>query len=305
MKTGLGIDAGGTLTKLVAVDAAGNALKEASFPTFVSAGPKDFVARLASEVRAFERALGTKTAGAGMAIAGDVDPKAGRVRRSPNLASFERFPLRAAVSKALGRPLQMHNDANMAAYGAYALELGRKKEHVVAVTLGTGVGGGAVSHGRLIEGSTGSALELGHCTVEHPGGRRCSCGARGHLEAYAGSYGILGLYRDLAKKAAREPKEVAEAASGGDAAALAVWQRVGEALAVGVGNLIYLLNPDAVVFTGGVADAGDLYLEPMRRAFARETFRGPFGRVRLRVARRRGLGALGAAAYALDASRRL
>ncbi|OIO11382.1 MAG: hypothetical protein AUJ52_02125 [Elusimicrobia bacterium CG1_02_63_36] len=305
MKAGLGIDAGGTLTKLVAVSKSGRTLKEASFPTFVSAGPKDFVARLAAEVRAFERGLGGLSGPAGMAIAGDVDPKAGRIRRSPNLTSFEGYPLRAAVRRALRRPVEMHNDANMAAYGAYALEFGRRKEHVAVVTLGTGVGGGAVSHGRLIEGGSGSALELGHTRVENPGGRRCSCGARGHLEAYAGSYGILGLYKDLSKKTAHEPKEVAEAARRGERAAKAVWNQVGEALAVGVGNLVYLFNPDAVVFTGGVAEAGELYLEPLRAAFARETFRGPFGRVRVSVARRRGLGASGAAAYALDAARRL
>jgi glucokinase len=303
MNAGLGVDAGGTLTKLVAVTGSGRLIGEGEFPTLPEEGPKAFVRRLSREVRSFERGLGADLKAVGMAIAGDVDPSAGRIRRSPNLSRFERFPLRDALRRALRRPVELHNDANMAAWGAYAVGSGRKKRHVAAITLGTGVGGGAVSDGKLLEGATGSALELGHTRVEFPGGRRCSCGARGHLEAYAGSYGILSLYREFSGRRVAEPKDVSEAAARGDRAARKAWRIAGEALAVGAANLVYLFNPDEIVFTGGVSRAGKLFLDPIRRAFKKESFRGPFGRVRLRVSRLKGLGALGAAAYALDAAR--
>jgi len=219
------------------------------------------------------------------------------------MESFEGFALRDSVRRVLRRPVQLHNDANMAAWGAYALELGRKQKNVAAVTLGTGVGGGAVVDGKLLTGATGSALEFGHTRVSSPRGRRCSCGGVGHLEAYAGSYGILGIYRSLSKKKLESPKAVADAAARGDRFAKETWRRVGEALAIGAANLVYILNPETIVFTGGVSDAGELFLDPIRKAFEKESFRGPFGCVRLRIARRKGLGALGAAVYALDASR--
>ncbi len=302
--TGLGIDTGGTLTKLVLMTREGKLLGQASFDTDKGDGPRGFVKRLGSEVRSLERKLGRKASAAAMAVAGDVDPEAGRIRRWANMESLEGFPLRAAVRRELDRPVELHNDANMAAWGAFALELGRKQKNVAVITLGTGVGGGAVIDGRLLTGATGSALEFGHTRVASPGGRRCSCGGVGHLEAYAGSYGILGLYRSLSKKGVNSPKDVADAAARGERAAKQTWSRVGEALSVGAANLVYLLNPETIVFTGGVSRAGNLLLDPIRKAFEKESFRGPFGRVRLRVSRRKGLGALGAAAYALDAARR-
>ncbi|PCI35877.1 MAG: hypothetical protein COB53_10575 [Elusimicrobia bacterium] len=302
--TGLGIDAGGTLTKLVAATREGKVLGEAAFPTESGLGPRGFVKNLSAEVRKLERRLGRSVTAAGMAVAGDVDAKAGVIRRWANLESFERFPLRVSVRRALGRPVELHNDANMAAWGAYTVELGRKQSNVAVVTLGTGVGGGAVIDGKLVTGATGSALEFGHTRITSPAGRRCTCGGKGHLEAYAGSYGILGIYRSLSKKKVVSPKDVADAAGRGEAAAKETWRRVGAAMAIGCANLVYILNPDTIVFTGGVSRAGTLFLEPVRRAFKQETFRGPFGHVRLRIARRKGLGALGAAVYALDAVRR-
>lgn len=309
MSFGIGLDAGGTFLKATAATPAGKVLAQTSVPTRPERGPRAFVAEAAALVRSLEAGLGGRAPALCAAIAGDVDPKAGRIRRSPNLLSFEGYPLRAALTRALGRRVALHNDANMAAWGAYAVELGRRVPDVLALTLGTGVGGGAVQGGRLLLGSTGTAAEFGHMRVA-AGGYPCRCGARGCLEAYAGSYGLERTVRELLggrprarsrlRGAAFTPKDVSLAAAGGDALAREAWRRVGSALGVAVVNLVYAFNPGAVVFCGGLSRAGRLYLGAVRAAADAESFRGPFSRLRLAVARRLDLGAVGAAVYALE-----
>ncbi|MFH1725697.1 MAG: ROK family protein [Elusimicrobiota bacterium] len=309
-RIGIGIDAGGTFTKLIAVSESGKVLGEDSVPTERERGPRPFIRRVAAAVHALERDTGRGGA-AGLAVAGDVDSERGVLRRSPNLAPFEGYTLRKAMAAALERPVTMHNDANMAAWGCYALELKRRCPNVVAITMGTGIGGGLVLDGRLYAGPTGSAGEIGHMRVTGDG-FPCACGARGCLEAHAGSYGIRRTVKQLLRErpharsplrepgAGRFPERASEAARRGDPLAREVWRRVGRALGVGVVNLVYLFNPDAVVFTGGVSRAGDLFLDPVRQALRAESFRAPFGHVRLRSARRRRLGSLGAALYSLE-----
>ncbi|TBR20821.1 ROK family protein [bacterium] len=309
MSFGLGLDAGGTFLKATAATGGGKVLAEASVPTRPERGARAFIAEAAALVKRLESGLGGRAPGLCVAIAGDVDPRAGRIRRSPNLLSFEGFPLRASLSRALGRRVALHNDANMAAWGAYAVELRRRVPDVLALTLGTGVGGGAVLGGRLVVGSTGTAAEFGHMRVV-AGGYPCRCGARGCLEAHAGSYGLERTVRDLLAErprarsrlrgAAFTPKDVSEAAERGDALAREAWRRVGKALGIGVVNLVYAFNPRAVVFCGGLSRAGRLYLGEVENAAGAESFRGPFGSLRLSVARRLDLGAVGAAVYALE-----
>jgi glucokinase len=312
-RAGLGIDAGGTFTKLVIVSDGGLALAEGRVPTLPGRGPKAFVARVARGVRELERRSRLRPEAACLAIAGDVDVVTGSLRRSGNLVPFEKFPMRRALSDALGRGVRMHNDANMAAWGCYALELRRRAENMVAVTLGTGVGGGIVLGGKLYTGSTGSAGEVGHMRVGRPDGAPCGCGARGCLEAYGGGVGIVRTARELLAERPGvrsrlrsfpggrfEPRDVSEAAARGDRLAREALGRLGEALGVGLVGLVYVLNPDAIVFCGGVSPAAPWFMPAVRRALAAETYRGPFGHVRLVVARRPDIGVLGAGLYSLE-----
>ena len=312
-RAGLGIDAGGTFTKIVVVSDRGLALAEGRVPTLPGRGPKSFVARVARAVQALERRSGLMPEAACLAIAGDVDVVTGSLRRSGNLVPFEKFPMRTALSKAIGRGVRMHNDANMAAWGCYVLELGRRAENIVAVTLGTGVGGGIVLGGKLYTGSTGSAGEIGHMRVRHPEGGLCSCGARGCLESHGGSIGIVRMARELMSERPGVPsrlrsfpggrfdsKDISEAAAEGDRLARAVLGRMGEALGVGLVGLVYLLNPDAVVFCGGISRAASWFMPAVRRALAAETYRGPFGHVRVLVSRRPDIGVLGAGLYSIE-----
>ncbi|MFH2201585.1 MAG: ROK family protein [Elusimicrobiota bacterium] len=311
-RVGLGIDTGGTFTKILAVSESGQVLRRLQVRSEPHLGPARFIPRVAAAVRRIERSLGRSAQTACLAVAGDVDPVSGRLRRSPNLPAFEDFPLRERLSRALSRPVEVHNDANMAAWGCYTLEFKRRCPNVVGVTMGTGVGGGVVLDGRLVTGATGSAGEIGHVRVAVDGAV-CRCGARGCLEAYAGKYGVTRIALELLREkgetargrfrvgeSALQPHHLAAAAAQGDRLAREVWRRVGRALAVGIVNVVYLLNPDAIIFAGGVSRAAPYFMGSIRRALRAETFRAPFGRVRIAVARREDMGALGAALYSLE-----
>jgi len=308
-RLGLGIDTGGTNTKIVLVAESGKILHSAQVPTLPTKGPGAFIKRVAAGVRKSEKFLGARAEFACLAVAGDVDAAEGRLRRSPNLPAFEKFPLRERLSRALARGVCVHNDANMAAWACYALELKRRYAHVVALTMGTGVGGGVVLGGTLHTGATGSAAEIGHMRVSF-GGAACRCGADGCLEAYAGKYGIVRIYRSLAAASGvktrlsrlknLEPEQIARAGAAKDVIARETWKEVGRAVSVGIINLVYLLNPDAIMIVGGVAKASGLFMPEVRKSMSKESFRAPFGRVRILAAKRDDLGSLGAALYSLE-----
>lgn len=314
VRAGLGIDAGGTYAKILAVSGAGRTLGRSRVATLPKRGPRAFVDRVSRAVRALERRMGREAGTACLAIAGEVDAEAGRLRHSPNIRPFEGYPLRGSLSKALRRPVTMHNDANMAAWACFAVELKRRFPNVLTVTLGTGVGGGIVLGGRLHTGSTGSAGEFGHARIRYEGGDPCGCGARGCLESCAGKYGIERLARRLllerpglrtplraaASKGPLEPERIARAAARGDALAREVWRGFGRALGAGLVSLVYIFNPDAIVLTGGVSRAGALFLPETRRVMRADTWERPFTHVRLKVSERTDLGVLGAALYSLE-----
>lgn len=310
-RVGIGIDTGGTFTKIVSVTPQGRLLRELQLPTLPEDGPRSFVRRVAEAVRREQAALGARAAGLGLAIAGDVDSERGTVRFSPNLRSFDGYPLRAALSGAARRRVLIENDANMAAWGGYVVELERKARNVLVVAMGTGVGGGLVLEGKLFHGSTGSAGEIGHASVD-PRGPRCACGVRGHVEAYAGSYGIVRIARQMLRGRASalrracpdlallEPRHVALAASKGDAVARAVWREAGRKLGLAIADAVYLFNPDVVLIAGGVSRAGRLILDPVLELLREQPFKTPFEAARVRIARTPNLGAIGAGLLALE-----
>jgi glucokinase len=310
---GIGLDVGGTFTKIAAVSREGRLLALSQVPTEPGLGPKAFVSRAVDAVRALESGMSGKARSVGIGAAGEVDSRLGSLRFSPNMRPFKGFPLRDALSRALGRPAAMDNDANMAAWGAFVVELKRKVRNMAAITMGTGIGGGLVVEGRLFAGSTGSAGEFGHMRIV-PGGESCSCGSRGCLEAYAGRRAIIETAERLLASGRRsllrplsgrlDPSDICEAADKGDAVGREVWSRVGNALGMGISNLILLLNPDVVVIAGGVARAGRHFLKPLREYLRWEPFRRPFIHARVRVARTDNLGALGAGLYSLEVSSR-
>ena len=287
-----GVDIGGTTLSVGMVPAGGGrprALQVDDTPR--GRGGEAVVDQVCAMVRAavdeLARADGScaEVAGVGVAAPGSLDRARGVVLESHNLGWFG-FPLRDRVEAATGLPTIVENDANCAACGEWSQGAGRGFRSVLGITLGTGIGGGIVMDGRPFLGATGAAGEIGHMTVEY-GGRRCTCGGRGCLEAYASGPGIARTAVEGLAGAARStlPELVAgdldritaaivhEAAVGGDGYATGVLARAARMLAAGITSAVNLLGPDAVVVMGGVAAAGDLFFGPLAAELGRPRFR--------------------------------
>jgi glucokinase len=249
----------------------------------------------------------------GVGAAGLVDASDGTLRFAPNLA-WRDLPIAARMRDALGLPCQVDNDANLAAYGEFRFGAGRGYRHLLLVAVGTGIGGGIVSDGRLFRGAYGFAAEIGHVIVE-PGGPLCGCGNRGCWEQVASgsAIGRLGraaarkpdgaMLRDLAGGPDRVTgAHVTAAAKRGDEPSIRLLAEVGRRLGEGIAGLVNVLDPQLVVVGGGAIEAGDLLLEPARVAF-RTAVEGPDHRPRVPiVAAQLGndAGAVGAAVLALE-----
>ena len=291
----IGVDVGGTKVAAGLVDEDGTILRRTRRPT-PSSSPDDVEDVIA--VCVAELAEGTSAAAVGIGAAGFVTVDRSTVLLAPNLA-WRDEPLRDAVSARVGLPVVVENDANAAAWGEFRFGAGRGESDLVLVTVGTGIGGGIVLGGRLHRGRFGIGGEIGHLQLV-PGGRRCGCGQSGCWEQYSSGRALLREAREIAdvrrEYGARllelgngriegiEAIEVTQAAREGDPAALECFAAVGAALGQGLADLAAVLDPGAFVLGGGVADAGELLLEPTRRSFsARLTGHGsrPVADVRL------------------------
>lgn len=309
--TGIGIDIGGTNTKLLVTDEKGSIITVSRFPTQPEKGPENFVSRLAEAVAKLKSESGVNPSAIGIGIAGDCDPENGILRYAPNL-KWSNVPIAAPITKATGLPCVIENDANMAAWGAYITELGRKPGCTALVlTMGTGIGSGLIINGQLFHGATGSAGEAGHITLER-GGRLCNCGKRGCLEAYCGSIGLMrraaevipdqeGYIAKYNPSGIFDPYTLTKAYEAGDEIAKKLWEDTGMYLGWGLSDLILLLNPDYVVLTGGVSKARDKFLPSMYREFKTGSIRTPFDAVKVIASDNPELGSIGSALYGLEA----
>lgn len=308
---GIGIDIGGTNTKLVVVNRAGKALAHERFKTEPALGPAHFLRRLGAAVDGLKRDYGRQLVSIGMGAAGDVDPERGVLRYAPNLG-WRNVKLAGPLERLTGLSCAMENDANMAAWGAYEIELKRKFPDVLTLTLGTGIGSGMILAGKLYHGATGSAGEAGHMKIV-PGGRTCGCGGKGCLEAYCGSGAIMRRARELVGCEEKFVKRFADperqrfnticltrAAEAGNAAAKKIWAETGHYLGTGLASLILVLNPGCVVLTGGVSRARKWFMPSLRKALTGQQIRTPFERVKIKISDDADLGSHGAALFGLE-----
>ncbi len=213
-----------------------------------------------------------KVRGIGVAAPGPLDPYRGVVLTAPNVPAWKEEPLQARLEQAFGVAVRLGNDANLAALGEARYGAGRGYEHVLYLTLSTGVGGGAICHGRLLLGARGLAGEFGHITVD-PEGPPCSCGQRGHLEALVSGPALV---RAAKEALSRDPESmlhgveplngeaIARAARDGDALAQRILQRAGECLGRALADLCHLFNPEVIVLGGGVSRSGPWLWEAAR-----------------------------------------
>jgi len=273
MKKVLGVDIGGTDIKLGIVSAEGETVESGKIPTLAGEGPRQAVERVA--VWLGERGDGHHgVAAAGIGCAGLVDASRGYLYYSPNLPGWADLDLCGLFAGALDLPVTVDNDANCAAWGEYVHGAGRGTRFFVCITLGTGVGGGVVTDGRLYRGCQGLAGEIGHQVID-PSGPECSCGTAGCLEAMANASSIVSRVRAaiaagtgsvLDGGESLTPRDVAAAAAEGDVVAIEALAAAGRALGTGLANIVHLFDPEVIAIGGGVAGAGDLILEPARES---------------------------------------
>lgn len=306
----VGVDLGGTKCLGVLLDADGAIVHQARRPT--PHGDDAVIATLAATV---EDLLGqvpadvAAVATVGLGVPGLVT-RTGQLAAAPNLRGVARLEVAERISAALGRSVTVDNDATCATTAEWALGAGRDATDLVLVTLGTGIGGGIVSGGRLQRGHHGFAGEFGHMVID-PDGPPCVCGRRGCWERYASGAGLARLARDaaLGGRAVRvveladgDPESVRGehvqlAAREGDRDALAVIDQFGRWVAIGLVNLTNALDPEVIVIGGGLIRGADLYLEPITRWFG-ELLYAPDHRGHPRIERARWderAGAVGAA----------
>jgi glucokinase len=257
-----------------------------SEPTLAEQGADAVVARIVKLARAsIAQARGKDVVGVGIGSPGPLDTKTGVVLLTPNLG-WTNMPLRDRVGSALGLPATLDNDANCAVFGEWWRGAARGSDHVVGLTIGTGIGGGIVLGGEIYHGVSDIAGEFGHMTID-ANGRRCKCGNDGCLEAYASGPAIAaraveGIQRgvdtalpqyvngDLTRITAQV---VYEAAHDGDAYALEMVHDTARLLGAGVASIVNIFNPEIVVVCGGVTLAGDKLFAPLRSEVQRRAFK--------------------------------
>ncbi|MGW7351825.1 ROK family glucokinase [Streptomyces sp. Z26] len=278
----VGIDIGGTKVMAGVVDADGNILEKVRAETpEKSKSPKVVEDTIVELVLDLSDRHDVHAVGIG--AAGWVDADRSRVLFAPHLA-WRDEPLKDALTMRLAVPVMVDNDANTAAWGEWRFGAGRGEDHLVMITLGTGIGGAILEDGRVKRGKYGVAGEFGHMQVV-PGGHRCPCGNRGCWEQYSSGNALVREARELA--AAESPVAygiiartgghpaditgpmITELARQGDAMCVELLQDIGQWLGIGIANLAAALDPSCFVIGGGVSAADELLIDPARDAFRR------------------------------------
>lgn len=296
----LGIDLGGTNIKSGVVNDDGRVLSTVSVPTEAERGGAAGLDRLAEAGHRAVEASGIpwdRIAGVGLGSPGTMDIPAGMLLEPPNLPGWENLPIRDRLAERLGKPTVLQNDGNAAAFGEYWTGAGKDAHSLVMFTLGTGIGGGFVIEGRIHEGRHSHGAECGHIIIEMDGGRICSCGQPGHLEAYASATAVVrranealdqsdqpSRLRELEREAITS-RAIAEAAAAGDGLADRLMKDTARYLAVGAVSLMHTIDPDLILFGGGMINAGQPLLDEIRRNVLRMAFPIPAAKTRIEFAR--------------------
>jgi glucokinase len=266
------VDIGGTKIAAAVVSPEGKILNEVRYPT--QAVPPNRLIRTISEAIAEVRD-GFEVGGACLAVPGFVMAAENKVIFAPNLHEIENIRLDEEMGPLTGMSVTVENDANAAAWGEFRFGAGRDVDHQVFITLGTGVGGGVITHGVLLRGAQGAGGELGHVTLD-PTGPRCGCGNHGCLEAFASGTAIQRRAREVANERPASAlgrlaterhvlgEDVTRLAEEGDEAAVAVLEEAGKWLGIGLAGFVNVFNPEVVAIGGGASRAGEFVLGPAR-----------------------------------------
>lgn len=310
----VGIDLGGTFIKGGIVNGLGEILVQDKTPTESEKGAEGVAENIASLAQSLIEKAGLsikEVQGLGMGVPGMIDSEKGEVVYSNNLA-WEHFFIKEAVERLTGLPVKIANDANVATLGEVKFGAAKGYQHVIMLTLGTGVGGGIVLNGKLYEGNRSAGAELGHSIVVL-GGELCTCGCRGCLEAYASATALIretkrAMEKDktsrlweigsLDKVTGKTAFDYAPV----DQAAKQVVKNYLDILGAGIVNFANIFRPEIILLGGGVCAQGESLLQPLKAILKRDLFAGDRGpQVELKIAELgNSAGLLGAAALLLD-----
>ena len=276
----IGIDVGGTNVKLALVDDKGNITYSNSVPTRAEMGYEYTVNNIKQAIRDLlvETKLSTKDIeGIGFGFPGQVDYKSGVVRLAPNIPGWVDVPIAKLIEDEFKIPTRVDNDVRCAALGELNYGAGKGCENLICITVGTGIGSGLIINGKLVRGASNAAGEIGHIKLQMHDGPICGCGDTGCMEAFASGPSIVAMaenyirggkstkFREMANGAQITPYIVGEAAKAGDPVAKRIFTIMGEYIGIGLASVVNLLNPEKIIVGGGVADAGDLLLNPMKQ----------------------------------------
>jgi glucokinase len=278
MSSILAVDFGGTNIRVAHFDHPSiPPTKQIKKPTLASEGPEQVLQRLKDAIAELMPAQGEEVS-IGIAAPGPLNPYEGIIHSAPNLPGWKNIPLRQQLTDEFGCPVFLGNDANLAALGEWRHGAGMDTEHMIYLTISTGIGGGIISHGRLLTGSRGLAAELGHMTILSDG-PQCGCGQSGHIEAAAAGPAIARnatqrleagedstLQQAYAEGKAITPVEIAVAAKAGDQLSIDVLSRASRLIGHHLANLAHAFNPELFVLGGGISSIGELFFAPIRQS---------------------------------------
>lgn len=276
-KNRIGIDVGGTNVKIALVDDKGSILYSNSVPTRAEMGYEYTVNNIKQAIRdLMSETKVTNIEGIGFDFPGQIDYKNGIVRLAPNIPGWVNIPIAKIIEDEFKIPTRIDNDVHCAALGELNFGAGKGCENFICMTVGTGIGSGIIINGKLVRGASNAAGELGHIKLQMHEGPLCGCGDHGCLEAFASGPSIVAMaeeyilggkstkFRELASGGEITPFIVAEAAKQGDPVARRIFARIGEYIGFGLSSVVNLLNPEKIIIGGGVADAGDILLDPIK-----------------------------------------
>lgn len=267
----IGIDLGGTNIKGALLDFKGKVVEKYEIATLANGGPEVVAGRIVQLAEILMKDYKGKIAGMGIGVPGQPDLSNGTVVFAPNLR-WRNVPLIPMLKPSLAFPMFLENDANAAALGEKWCGVGREAVNMVAITIGTGIGGGIIIDGRLYRGSNGGAGEIGH-TVVKPDGPLCNCGKQGCLETLTAAPALVRQAREAIDRGRSTSltavenlaaRDIFEAAGRGDELAGEIVGEMVYYLGLGIGNLLNIFNPDLVAVGGGVSKAGEVLFKPLR-----------------------------------------
>ncbi len=288
----VGVDLGGTNIKAVSMNKGGEVFCEESISTESEKGPEVIIKKIISlidNLRHNEILIHKNLCAVGIAAAGVVDMKEGVCKFLPNFPTEWRdIPLTKKIEERTGSRAFLINDVRAMTLGEKTFGAGKGVKNLICIALGTGIGGGIVIDGKLYFGKEGFAGEIGHQTIELHG-PKCGCGNYGCLEALASGsnltsqairlvkQGATTIIRDLADNDLNKisPEVIAEAARRGDSIAKEILEKEVHYLGAGIANLLVILNPEMIIFGGGIAAAGDLLFDGIRKILCQRVHMGP------------------------------